>query len=73
MKNDPVILAAQQFIRSNQDRIPNTPWAQQAVSAIMNGDAATGAQIANNLCSSYGTTPMNAVQMAIQRFSGRRQ
>lgn len=68
---DPVLLAAQQFIQSNQNRIPNTPWAQAAVNAIMNGDVNAGQSIADNLCASYGTDRKSAVQQAIQ-FFGRK-
>lgn len=56
MKQDPVLLAAQQFIQSNQDKIPNAPWVKPAIDAIMNGDVQSGMNIANNLCSSFGTT-----------------
>lgn len=46
----------------------NAPWAQAGISAIMNGDAQTGQQIANNLCQSYGLTPDQAVNQVLQRI-----
>lgn len=53
----------------NNPNIPNTPWAQAAVQAIMNGDAKAGAQIADNLCRTYGTTREQALSMARQKMN----
>lgn len=46
--------------------IPNTPWAQQGINAIMNGDASTGEALANNILKSYGLTKEQALSMAPQ-------
>ena len=42
-----------------------------ALSAIQNGDDATGEQIARNLCESYGITPEEAYAQAMRFFRGR--
>lgn len=69
MATNPLLYFAQKMIRSNQNRIPNTPWAQAAVNAIMNGDANTGKQIAQNLCNSNGVTKEQALQQAGRFFT----
>lgn len=63
---NPLLLFAQQYIQSHQNQIPNTPWAQAAVNAIMNGDEESGSKIADNLCQSYGMTREQAIQQASQ-------
>ena len=63
---NPILIFAQQMIQRNQNNIPNTPWAQAAVSAIMNGDEQAGSQIADNLCQSYGMTREEALNKAKQ-------
>ena len=70
--NRDIMLMAQQMIRANKNRIPNTPWAKAAVDAIMNGNAENGKQIANNLCSSFGMSRDQAVNEAIRslKFPG---
>ena len=67
--NQSILYFAQKMIQSNQDKIPNTPWAQAAVNAIMNNDAATGAQIAQNLCNSNGVTKEQALKNAADFFT----
>ena len=52
------------MIRNNKDKIPNTPWAQSAVNAIMNNDPKSGAEIADNLCNTYGVSRDEALNMA---------
>lgn len=59
---------ARNMIQNNQNNIPNTPWAQAAVQAIMNGDVNAGQQIANNLCNSFGTPKQQVINMARQKF-----
>ena len=49
---------------NNRDRIPNTPWAQSAVNAIMNNDTKSGISIADNLCTTYGVTREEALKEA---------
>lgn len=69
MATNPVLYFAQKMIQSNQNRIPNTPWAQAAVNAIMNNDSQAGQQIANNLCNSNGVTREQALQQAGKFFT----
>ena len=66
MNEQALLTFAQSMIRNNRDRIPNTPWAQSAVNAIMNNDATAGANIADNLCSTYGMTREEALKAASQ-------
>lgn len=67
--NKQLMYFAQRMIQNNQNRIPNTPWAQAAVNAIMNGDAKSGEQIARNLCNSNGVTPQQALEQAGRFFT----
>lgn len=69
MAFNPLIIFAQNIIRKNQNNLPNTPWAQAAVNAIMTGDSKAGEQIANNLCESYGVTKEQAINQAKQSFN----
>lgn len=69
MNQNQLLYFAQRMIQSNQNRIPNTPWAQSAVNAIMNGDANTGAQIAQNLCNSNGVSKEQALRQAADFFT----
>lgn len=64
MDDQALLIFAQNMIRNNKDKIPNTPWAQAAVDAIMNNDPSAGAKIADNLCQTYGTSREDAIQMA---------
>ena len=59
----------QQLVNANQNNIPNPPWAEAAINAVMNGDAKAGEQIANNLMQSMGMNKEQAMQMARQRFN----
>lgn len=67
--NQQLLYFAQRMIQSNQDKIPNTPWAKSAVNAIMNGDNQTGAQIAQNLCNSNGISVNDALKNAANFFT----
>lgn len=69
MNQNQLIFFAQKMIQSNQNKIPNTPWAQAAVNAIMNGDANAGQQIAQNLCNSNGVTREQALNQAANFFT----
>lgn len=66
MNEQALLTFAQNMIQNNRDRIPNTPWAQSAVDAIMNNDAKSGVNIADNLCSTYGMTREEALKAASQ-------
>lgn len=70
MNND-ILALARRLIQSNQNKIPNTPWAQAAVNAIMNGDAQAGEQLANNLCQAHGVSKQQALDQAGRFFTGR--
>ena len=59
---DLALLLAQRALQTNRDKVQNAPWAQTAINAIMSGDAATGAQLAANLCNSMGMTQEEAIQ-----------
>lgn len=48
----------------NNPNIQSTPWAPSAINAILNGDAKTGEQIANNLLQSMGMTKEQALDLA---------
>ena len=57
---------AQNMVRMNKN-VPNTPWAQAAIQAILNGDQQAGEQLANNICQSMGLTKEQALEMAKQQ------
>ena len=69
--NQPLLTLAQRLIQSNKSKIPNTPWAQAAVNAIMTGNAQAGEQLANNLCQSNGVSKEQALQQAGRFFTGK--
>ena len=69
MNQNNLLYFAQRMIQSNQNRIPNTPWAHAAVNAIMNGDANAGQQIAQNLCNSNGVSKEDALRQAAEFFT----
>lgn len=69
MNQQQLLYFAQRMIQSNQDKIPNAPWAKSAINAIMNGDANTGARIAENLCNSNGVTKEQALKSAAEFFT----
>ena len=66
MNEQALLTFAQNMIRNNRDRIPNTPWAQSAVDAIMNNNASAGMNIADNLCNTYGMTREEVLKAASQ-------
>lgn len=49
---------------SRNPNIANNPNAQNYISVIRSGDAAKGAEIANNICASYGISKEEALQQA---------
>lgn len=53
---------------SNSPVIANNPNTQQYLAIIRSGDASKGAQIAENLCRSYGVRKDDAVAMAKKFF-----
>lgn len=65
-----MIALAQRVLQQGAGNIPNqnAPWAQAAINAIMNGDAQTGQQIADNLCQSYGLTRDQALSQVLQHI-----
>ena len=66
MTEEQMLMFAGSMIQRNQGNIPNTPWAQAAINAIMNGDAKAGANIADNLCNAYGVSREDALKQASQ-------
>ena len=62
---------AQNMIRQNQGNIPNTPWAESAVSAIMNGDSKSGATLANNICQNMGMSREQVLDAAKKQMGIR--
>lgn len=60
---------AQQLVNANRNNVPNAPWAEAAINAVMNGDVKAGEQIANNLMQSMGMNKEQVMQMARQRFN----
>lgn len=60
---------AQQLVETNQDNIPNTPWKEAAINAILSGDVQAGRQIAQNLMQSMGMTKEEIIQTARQRMN----
>lgn len=49
-------------------QIAQNPNAQSMLNVIQSGDSKKGAEIAQNLCSSYGITPEQALNQAKQFF-----
>ena len=60
---------AQGLIRANQNSMPNTPWKDAAINAIMSGDAQAGQQIANNIMQSMGITKEQVMEQAKKQFN----
>lgn len=58
---------ASQLIRNNPN-IQQSPFAQAGVIAILNNDAKTGEQLANNILKSVGMTKEQAMQIARNRM-----
>lgn len=60
---------AQQLVQTNQNNLPNTPWRDAAINAIMSGDAQAGQQIANNIMQSMGMTKEQMMEQAKKQFN----
>ena len=60
---------AQQLVKSNQNNLPNAPWRDAAINAIMSGDAQAGQQIANNIMQSMGMTTEQMMEQARKQFN----
>lgn len=60
---------AQRLVQSNQNNLPNTPWRDSAINAIMSGDAQAGQQIANNIMQSMGMTKEQMMEQAKKQFN----
>lgn len=48
----------------NNPQVRNNPNASELISVIESGDSTRGAQIAENLCKTYGVTPQEALNQA---------
>ena len=53
---------------ANNPQVANNPQAQDYISVIQSGDEAKGAEIARNICASYGKTPEEASAEARKFF-----
>lgn len=53
---------------SKNPAIANNPQAQNYINVIKSGDSAKGAEIARNICQSYGVTPEEGVAQAKSFF-----
>lgn len=62
--NKNIVSFAQKMVYDNPQSIPNTPWAQAGINAILNGDSKAGEQLANNILSSMGMTKEQALDLA---------
>ena len=60
---------AQQLVQTNQNNLPNAPWRDAAINAIMSGDAQAGQQIANNIMQSMGMTKEQMMEQAKKQFN----
>lgn len=65
--NNPMIANMVNKLKTDP-RYASNPVAQNMLSAIMNGDAKKGEEIARNLCQTYGVTPEVACQQAMSMF-----
>lgn len=66
-----VLTIIQGFLRNklqNNPNIPQAPWVEPAINAIMNGDAKVGEEIADNLCKSMGASREDVIKMAQQNL-----
>lgn len=59
---------ALQMIQNNPN-IANNPRAQEMIAIIQNGDAQKGQELAQNLCSTYGDSPDQAIAKAKKFFN----
>lgn len=60
---------AQRLVQTNQNNLPNAPWRDAAINAIMSGDAQAGQQIANNIMQSMGMTKEQMIEQARKQFN----
>lgn len=60
---------AQRLVQTNQNNLPNAPWRDAAINAIMSGDAQAGQQIANNIMQSMGMTKEQMMEQAKKQFN----
>lgn len=60
---------AQRLVRTNQNNLPNAPWRDAAINAIMSGDVQAGQQIANNIMQSMGMTKEQMMEQARKQFN----
>ena len=60
---------AQRLVQTNQNYLPNAPWRDAAINAIMSGDAQAGQQIANNIMQSMGMTKEQMMEQARKQFN----
>lgn len=60
---------AQKLVQTNQNNLPNAPWRDAAINAIMSGDAQAGQQIANNIMQSMGMTKEQMMEQARKQFN----
>lgn len=67
--NNQMLNFTQQLIKTNQGNIPNAPWKEAAINAILSGDAEAGQQMAQNLMQSMGMTKEQIIQTARQRMN----
>ena len=68
---DDILAFAKNMIRTNPN-ISNSPWAEEAMNAILTGDSKKGSAIAENLCNSYGVSRDEATKMARNWYNGQR-
>ena len=73
MDNRQIISYAQNMLRDPKVRqsLPNAPWVEPAVNALLNNDSAQGQMIAKNLLQSSGITPEqlnNVIQNGMQNL-----
>ena len=67
--NNQMLNFAQQLVKTNQDNIPNAPWKEAAINAILSGDAQAGQQMAQNLMQSMGMTKEQMMEQARKQFN----
>lgn len=60
---------AQRLVQTNQNNLPNAPWKDAAINAILSGDAQAGQQIANNIMQSMGMTKEQMMEQARKQFN----
>lgn len=65
----PDILQFAMGMLQRNPKVANNPQFQNYISVIQSGDSAKGAEIARNICASYGKTPEEASAEA-RRFFG---